>query len=165
MKYRRLNNKELKTLEKEFVKFLAANHVTASDWENLKKEESEKVEGLITIFSDLVIEDTLKEIRYLEFITPHDIKTFFCTEEKIYLQGLTIKNKKEVDFLKMALPKDLAALIHLQEGQVELYSAQKEYQPSRLQELFQMMENGCLISKEGQLFQMLLDLKKGSKTI
>ena len=61
----------------------------------------------------------------------------------------------------MDLPKDLAAMIPLQEGQIELYNAQKEYHPNRAKELFQMMENGCLISKEGQLFQVLKDLKEG----
>ena len=44
MKYRRLNESELKDLEQDFIRFLASNQITASDWEKLKGEETEKRE-------------------------------------------------------------------------------------------------------------------------
>ena len=139
MKYRRLNRKELEIVEQEFVKFLASNHVTASDWEQLKKEGSEKVEGLIGIFSDIVIEQTLEELRYLEFISPKDIKTFYCAQETIHLYGLTIVEGSQVNFLEMTLPNDLSNLIEAKDTTIEIYSAKKAYRPNRSKELFQMM--------------------------
>ena len=48
MKYRRLSNAELQELEKDFVKFLATNHITATDWVKLKENNPIKVEKLIT---------------------------------------------------------------------------------------------------------------------
>ena len=78
MKYRRLTNDELTELEKEFVRFLASNHITALDWEKLKGHDPKRVESLIEVFSDIVFEKILQGIEYLEFKTPTDIKTFHC---------------------------------------------------------------------------------------
>ena len=56
MKYRRLDQNELKTLEKDFIEFLASQSITADEWENMRKEQQL---GLIDIFSDLVFEKVL----------------------------------------------------------------------------------------------------------
>ena len=69
MKYRRLDLAELKTLEKDFVRFLASNHITADDWVKLKKENPEKVERLLDVFSDIVWSKTLSQIQYLESVS------------------------------------------------------------------------------------------------
>jgi len=159
MKYRRLSIQELETLEKEFVQFLASNHITATDWVKLKDTDLEKVEQLIGIFSDIVMEKTLNKLKYLEFITPKDIKTFYCGKDKIHLQGLRMKDNLPYSFLELSLPKDLDALLKSTEEGLEVYRATKDYKDSREQELFQMLEHGCLISKEGILFNLLKGLK------
>jgi len=159
MKYRRLTIEELETLEKEFVQFLAANHITAPDWIKLKSTDSTKVEELIGIFSDIVMEQTLKKLKYLDFISPKDIKTFYCGSDTIYLMGLRMKETVSHNFTELTLPKDLDALLKDPESNLAVYSASKSYKDSREKELFQMLEHGCLISKEGELFKLLKTLK------
>ncbi len=163
MKYRRLELAELEVLEKEFIQFLAANHITAPDWEKIKTDDLEQMNGLLDIFSDIVFEKTLDKLQYLEFIAPLDIKTFFCDKEKIYLLGLKYQSGKSINFREINLGSDLVDLIKDPSTSFEIYSAEKSYQSDRKQELFKMIENGCLISKEGTLYKTLDNWKVAKK--
>ncbi len=58
-KYRSLSQEELKPLEEDFIKFLAANTVAAEDWDKIKKDDPKKAEGLVEIFSDIVWDKAL----------------------------------------------------------------------------------------------------------
>ena len=160
MKYRRLDLAELKTLEKDFVRFLASNHITADDWVKLKKENPEKVEDLLDVYSDIVWNKTLSQIQYLEFIRPTDCKLFYCKEEEIHLLGLSIVKDAGMNFLQINLVTDLPELIAEYKEQISVYSSKKAYQKDREKELFDLLESGCLISKEGHLFQLLDALQK-----
>lgn len=163
MKYRRLDLAELEVLEKDFIQFLAANHITADDWEKMKKEDVVQMNGLLDIFSDLVFDKTLDKLQYLEFITPNDIKTFFCDKDRIYLLGLKSQKGKSINFQTISLPNGLIDLIKNTSTSFEIYSAEKSYQPERKQELFKMLEDGCLISKEGTLYKTLDKWKVAKK--
>ena len=154
MKFRRLTNEELSEMETEFVRFLVANTVTGEDWVQLKKEKPDKAEALIELFSDIVFEKILGDIKFLEYKTAGDIKTFQCLEEKIIMRGIMIDGKTEIDFTKNPDPKELAELVKSSGAKVRVYSAEKAYKNGREQELFKMLEAGCLISK-GELFQTL----------
>lgn len=160
MKYRKLNLEELIALEKEFVRFLASNTVTSDEWERLKQENPEKAERLIEIFSDLVFERTLKEVEFLEFKTPQDIKTFHCLPDKIVMMGLMVEGDSQVDFTAPQDPQQMLALLQLSQARLRLYSAEKKYSKERALELFDMMENGALISRDGDLFKTLTGLRE-----
>jgi len=162
MKYRRLRNEELKELEKDFVKFLATTHVTADDWVKLKATDQEKVEELIGIYSDIVYEKTLKQLEYLEFKTPFDIKTFHCQAEKIVLMGIAVAANSGVDFTKNNTPQEMMEMLRKTEQELKIYTAEKAYKGERERELFDMLESGCLISKDGYLFKTLSKLKSAN---
>lgn len=164
MKYRRLDLAELEVLEKEFVQFLAANHITAADWEKMKIEDLTQMNGLLDIFSDIVFDKTLDNLQFLEFIMPNDIKTFFCDKDQIYLLGLKHQTGKTIDFQELNLPNDLINLVKDSDTSFEIYSAEKSYQPERKQELFKMIESGCLISKGGILYKTLDNWKVAKKS-
>ena len=66
MDFRRLTNNELEELKTEFVRFLVSNTVTGDDWEKIKKENPERAEGLIEIFSDIVFKKIISKVEYLE---------------------------------------------------------------------------------------------------
>lgn len=163
MKYRRLDLAELEVLEKEFIQFLAANHITAPDWEKIKLDDPEQMNGLLDIFSDIVFDKTLEKLQYLEFIASDDIKTFYCDKDQIYLLGLKHQSGRAVNFQQLDLTNDLIDLIKDPSISFEIYSAEKSYQPDRKQELFRMLENGCLISKEGTLYKTLDQWKVAKK--
>ena len=162
MKYRRLTNAELKILEKEFVQFLASNHITKDDWLKLKESAMEKVEELIGIFSDIVFEKTLKKIEYLEFKTSHDLKIFHCKKNTITLIGLSVNKNASIDFTQTHNPKAMAEMLKKTDAALQLYAAEKPYKTNREAELFGMLQGGCLILKDGTLFKTLQTLKTSS---
>lgn len=158
MKYRRLSSDELKELEPQFIRFLASNSITADDWVTLKTANIEKANGLIDIFSDIVFEQTLEKIEYLEYKTPKDIKLFHCLEDKILMMGMMVDEQTTIDFTQNKTPQEMMDILHKAEADLKIYSAEKPYKPNRKAELFKMMENGCLIAN-GMLFKTLEDLK------
>ena len=161
MKYRRLTNEELAELETEFVRFLVSNTVTGDDWEKIKKENPERAEGLIEIFSDIVFDKTISKIEFLEMKTPKDMKIFRCNKEGIELMGMKIEGESNLDFTQDDTPpEEMMAKLQLSDAKLQLYSANKKYKDdNREQEIFQMMQWGSLIS-DGKLFHLLKTLKK-----
>lgn len=154
MKYRRLNNSELEILEKRFVEFLAANTVTASDWEKIKRENVDKAENLIEIFSDIVFDETLEKLEYMQHRTASELRCFHCQESKMIMMGLLAKDAKGFDFREKLSPDQMMEAVKKTGGKLQVFSAEKKYNGDRKQELFKMMQNGCLISK-GEVFKAL----------
>lgn len=152
MQYKRLTNEELTALEKEFIQFLSANTITKTDWEKLKSEESDKVEELILMFSDIVWDKTLENIKYLEYCAQKDLKTFYCGNDKIVLRGITIQSENG-NFLEQSL-SELQELNANNKVELGYISSEKTYQPSRNKELFNMIQNGCTIGTP-ELFKSL----------
>lgn len=161
MKYRKLDREELESLEPEFIRFLAANTVTGEDWVKIKSESPEKAEHLIDIFSDIVFEKILDGVEYLEFKSPQDYKTFYCTADRIYLLGLRVEGSTDLDFTSELPPQEMVRQLQDAGASLKLYAAEKTYKPDRRQELFRMMENGALISKDGAMYKLLEGLKGG----
>jgi hypothetical protein len=159
MKYRRLRPDELEQLEREFIHFLVANGIPGPDWEKMKANDAEKAGQLIELFSDVIFDKTLEQVQYLEFKSPKDIKTFHCREDKIVLNGLRIEGETPLDLTMPQDPQEMMRQLSAGSAKLRLYTAQKDYHPSRKEELFNMMENGALISRDGALFKTLEALK------
>lgn len=157
MKYRRLRADELKDLEPDFVRFLAANALPADSWEKLKQEKPEAAEELIEQFSEVVFEKVLTNVEYLEFKTPKDIKVFHCQEDKITMLGLEVKGNTDLDFTKTTDPAEMNRQLQVSGANANVYRAEKQYKGDRKMELFKMMESGCLISK-GLIYNALKEL-------
>ena len=159
MKYRRLTKEELPKLEKEFINFLSVNGITGPDWEKIKKERPIEANQHIDVFSDMVFEKVLKDVNYLEFRTPNDLKIFHCQEDKIVMMGIFVEGKSSLDFTKQQTHEEMLTALKNSNAQVKLYQAEKTYQKERNTELFDMMENGCLIAKK-EIFEMLKKLRQ-----
>ena len=157
MKYRRLSIEELKDLETAFIRFLAANGIPGEDWEKIKTNDSKRTDELIDVFSDTVFHDTLTKIEHLQHIQAKAIKTFHCLPDKLKLIGLVVDGDSQIDFTKMDSPKMMAQQIATSSAELKMYTAEKPYTSKREMELFQMMENGCLISN-GEIFGLLKQL-------
>ncbi len=158
MKYRRLTIEELEELEQDFIRFLASNSIIGDDWVKMKEKSPNKSNDLIDVFSDLIFERTLRKIEHLEFKTPNDMKLFHCLEDKIVMMGLFIEGHSTLDFTKPTTPNKMLQQLKNSSAQLKLYQAEKQFSRQRELELFEMMENGCLISK-GELFHTLQQLK------
>lgn len=139
MKYRCLSNEELAELEDEFKHFLISNGVHSEEWEDLNKKKDKKVQELVEIFSDIVLDKALKNIKYLEHITPNDIKSFKCDNDKMVLIGIASKNQN-IDFTKDVLA-DFA-------DELDIFKTSKPYHEKRELEVFELLQSGCSIINE-----------------
>lgn len=147
MKYRCLTNKELKELEDDFKTFLIANHVHAEEWEKINKTYPDKAQELVEMFSDIVLDKALKNIKYVEYVNKDNIKSFFCDENEITLIGVT-SNSSDVDFTKQKLNE-------IKPSHLSLFKATKPYAKNRELEIFDLIESGCSIGHK-DLYDNLL---------
>ena len=153
-KYRRLSNSELEELRDDFVKYLCAQSITADDWQKLKGQDAEKVDELIELFSDIVMEKALSAIEFLELITSDEIRVFHIQETKTKLIGLTF-NKKGID---LADPRQFEEIFKDSDSLLsfdpQVYSMEKEHSKSRAEESFFLLNMGASISTK-ELFEQL----------
>ena len=161
MEYRRLTLDELKELEPEFKRFLATHQLQPEDWENLKSEQPERVEELIDQFSDIVFDQVLGKVYYLEYRQAREISIFHFGEENMEIAGLRItSNNPDIDLNDKAVINRLANNPNsmLAEGEIEVFNTHKPYQRSRKQEILHFWESGCVVGDE-QLFRTIQQLK------
>lgn len=148
LKYRLLTDEELQELEHEFKQFLIVNEIYDEEWRKLNAEKNNKVDDLIVLFSNLVIEKSLKKIMFLEVVTEDGIKAFHFKENEVVLIGIT-SAKKNINFLTVS-PKELTT------APLKIYSVTKNYEASREDEVFKMVQSGAGIIDEKRFLQLEL---------
>jgi hypothetical protein len=151
MKYKRLTSEELHALEPDFVRFLATAQVTGPDWEKMKKEEIEKAEELIDVFSDIVYDKVLRKIQYLEYRDEKTMNVYYCGNEKIQLAGLRVKENSALDLTKGNIPEQW----NEHQSAITIVRSEKKYEKEREEEVFELLQNGCLITDE-KMFKILM---------
>jgi uncharacterized protein DUF6495 len=156
MKYRCLTHEELVELEEEFKHFLITNNVYTEEWERLNKKKDKRVQELVELFSDLVLDKALKNINYLEHITNHDIKSFKCDQTQMTLIGISSKNKK-IDFTK-----DILTDI---KDELAIFKTNKPYFKQRELEVFELLQSGCSIIDEDRFKKLELAYTYSSKHV
>ena len=154
MKYKRLENAELKALEKEFIHFLSSAQITGSDWEKMKTKETEKAEELIDVFSDLVYEKVMSKIDHLEYRDNKSLNLFHFTNDKILLVGLRVKDNNSLDLMTDNV---FEAWNQSNMNSVSLVKTEKGYSKERGLEVFELLQTGCFIT-DGKLFNLLKEL-------
>ena len=154
-KYRLLTKDELHSLEPDFIKYLVLNGITKEDWVKLKANELEKAEKIMELFSDVVFQKILRNIKYLDFYDIHSIKCFKCEEEQIFLIGMDTKDEN-YDF---TTPEGVARAQDHPPSDLQVYTTSKAYNKDRQLEIFNMLESGCIIS-EGKIYNSLGEILK-----
>lgn len=151
MRFRRLTIEELEELKDEFIQFLAANTITGDDWTKLKEEENEKAEKLIDIFSEIVMEKSLSNVRFLEKREPKNLLLFHARAEEIDLIGLSI-DSDQYDFTN---PDDIKELMSdPSKVNLQMFRSSKPYTKAREEEVFELLETGCQVT-DNTLFAAL----------
>ena len=84
MKYRQLTKEQFESLHKEFAQFLATQKIDADKWTALKSENSPIVKEELELFSDLVWDDVLNKVEYLEHFSKTSVNLFKCEKEAVY---------------------------------------------------------------------------------
>ncbi len=159
VKYRRLSIDELKELESEFVRFLASNSVTADDWVGIKEKTPEKAEQLMDMFSDIVFEKILEKVDYLEHKRKGDLRVYKFLDDHIKMVGMYVEGETTLDFTKNESPEVMMQQLRQSGGNVKMFTGEKKYKKTKEMEIFLIMEEGALISKDPTLFDTLSALK------
>lgn len=154
MKYRLLTLEELKELEPEFVRFLSSNQITADDWISIKANNPQKVDELVELFSDIVLEKVLTKVKYAEQRSSDSLLLFHFTDEEIILAGLSTQKDSEIDFTQQECIAEIAANPSNFSGQINFFKTEKKYIKSREEEIFAILAAGGLITDE-KLFNAL----------
>lgn len=161
-KYRRLTTEELELLEEDLIRFLAANSITAEDWEKLKKDEPDKAMGLIDRFSDIVFDKVLSKDLDLEHRSSKKLKLFRCEQERIRLMGLDLPKDSPIDMTDPEAFRELMQEPKKYGTGADLYKAEKGYDKDREEEIKEMLEHGCRLT-EKKFFSLLEQVHEGKR--
>ena len=145
MKYRQLTKEQFESLHEDFAKFLATQKIDAGEWNKMKSKNSELVQQELDLFSDLVWDDVLTKVDYLEHFSKTSVNFFKCEKEAIYRIVVTID--KEIDLLSEEGYKWL--LQNPKDDAVDYLKGSKQYTSDRNKELFDLIEKGSQIARGG----------------
>jgi hypothetical protein len=155
VKYRRLSDEELKELEQEFKQFLIANGVHNEEWLKLNEGQPGEVLNLVDMFSDLVLEKSLEQIKYLIHSSSSDLKVFWFQKNKAKLVALK-SNTKVVDFTMEAWMSEIPE----NHSEVDVFTSEKKFdEKNRSKELYMLINAGAKVSTE-QMYKLIRELVK-----
>lgn len=155
MKYKRLSSEELQALEPEFINFLASNSITAPDWLALKEEDMARVDELIDLFSDMVFDNIVTKVKFVEHLSARDLMIFHCKEESLHMAGIQLTDECGIDLTDEDFFEVWQANNDIRG--IQVYQKEKKYTGDRNADVFQLIESGCVITDE-KLFNTLLKL-------
>lgn len=149
MKYARLTKEQFEELHQEFINFLASQSITAEEWDAIKKNKPEVAEEELDVFSDLIWEGVLNNVKYLEHISPQQLMLFHISETHIHLIAIRIDNES-IDITSEYGYKWLQQ--NLQDDTVSLYTSSKAISDDRNKDIFILIQQGSNITK-GALYR------------
>jgi hypothetical protein len=159
IKYRRLDGKEFDLLEGDFVRFLASNSIQAQDWQNLKSDSPNKVDELMDIFSDTVLDKVYSKAKYLIIVKSTEFHAFKMDDSFGTLIGVRFNspnlNLLNKDELEAIISSEKSFLSH----QPKLFSLNKKYDKTKPEEVFFLVKQGAVLVDK-KWFVFLESLKK-----
>lgn len=155
VKYRRLSDEELKELEQEFKQFLIANGVHNEEWVSINEKQPEEAMNLVDMFSDLVLEKSLEQIKYLIHSTQGDLKMFWFKKNQAQLVALK-SNTSAIDFTAESWLSSVPEC----HDQIECFTSEKKFiEKDRSKEIYTLVKAGAQVSSE-QMYKLVHQLVK-----
>jgi len=148
MKYRQLTKEQFESLHHEFAQFLATQKIDVNEWKEIKTKKTELAEEELNLFSDLVWEDVLNKVNYLEHFSSTSINVFKTEQKEV--SRIVVQVNKDIDLLTQEGYEWL--LKHPKDESVDYFKGTKVYGSERNTEIFDLIEKGSQISK-GELFE------------
>jgi hypothetical protein len=153
MKYARLSKEQFESLHEEFALFLATQSIDKKQWDQIKTENLTLTDELVDLFSNVVWDQSLDKITYLENRSDHHLFLFKCLDKRIDLILIQLESNcpslSEKDY-KRWLGE------HLTDPQVSIFESNRIFNEDFKKEKFKLMEQGALVT-DGATFE---DLKK-----
>lgn len=158
MKYRVLTYEELEERTPQFLQFLAQHGIDTSQWSKLLEENPQRALNLVEDFSDLVMEDTLNQIEFLEKRSQNKLRVFKMLETKIVVITLQVQAETKLNLCRHAsIARLLAGFDHNMWNLIDLNISEYQYEQERSQKIFQLMQQDCFITKASE-FDALYNL-------
>jgi len=149
MKYIRLTKEQLDEMHQEFINFLAAQSITAEEWESIKRDKPEVAEQELDVFSDLIWEGVLSKVEYLEHFSPQHMFLFKVDSLKISMISVEVENKS-IDITTAQGYKWLQE--NFMKDEVNLYNSSKLLSDDRNNDIFVLIRQGASIT-QGDLYK------------
>jgi len=142
-KYRLLSNDELQQFEKEFIEFLVVNGIEPDKWEKIKENDQTSVDKIIELFSDVILESVLRNIKFIQIKSRSYVQAIECLPDKMI--SIAIEDEKFKQKSEEKKPS---------ESSLNLFKTEREYVGTRELDLFNLLQKGYEIS-DGTLFAKL----------
>jgi hypothetical protein len=142
MRFRILNDEELKALEQEFIQFLVVNHVYAEEWKQINQSEPDKAIQLVELFSDQVLLKVYEKIQYLEFRSKDSLILFYCGNQKIALISVQSKDDK----IDLSTAESIHEALTSQVENLTFFKNERVYTMTREDEIHRLIDKGCIVS-------------------
>jgi hypothetical protein len=158
MKYTRLTKEQLEELHPEFINFLATQTIDKKEWDDLKTNKPEIALQEIDVFSDLIWDKAITNVRFIDHFSKNHIFLFKCHDT--FLESLIVQTSNvDIDFFTNEGLEWLGN--NLFSNVVTIQIGKKDVTDNRNEEVFKIIQNGGIISK-GELYIKLTALIKVS---
>jgi hypothetical protein len=145
MKYRRLTIAELEELREEFVLFLASNSIDASAWQEIKELQPDRMNELLDLFSDMVIDKALRNISSLKIVAQNELYLFLFEQTDAKVIRFSISEASGLDLRDdQTLAKLAIGEIELSNLSPELYKGNKVLKGNREEEMYELLCKGAV---------------------
>lgn len=145
MKYRILNDGELKHLEEELKQFLIINGVHGEEWERINKEDPDTAIELVELFSDTVLQQVYEKLKYLELRSENNLLVFYFGLNMAELISISVKEPGKSD---LSTPESIHRALSDQAENLLWSSNIREKIEQRENEIHQLLQNGAVPSTE-----------------
>lgn len=150
MKYSRLTTEQFESLSNEFSLFLASHSIDLKQWDKIKISSQDSVDHILDLFSDLVWEDILHKVKFVENVSSTHLFLFKCDKNSI--DSIIIKSSDPSINLNSS-EGQVWLSNNLNSNSIEILKSTKKTNTNRNSEIYSLISKGSQIS-EGQLFVM-----------
>lgn len=137
-----LSREEMTLFDEDFKHYLIVNGISNEAWLEMNEKNVSEAQKIVEVFSDVVLQKAYEKIQFLEFRSKQQLMLFSCEKEEIHLIGLSA-NDEAVDF---STPVAIKESILNYNSQIQSFRQTKKYSKKREVELFEMTEQGCVVS-------------------
>ena len=148
MKYTRLTKEQLEELHPEFINFLATQSIDKKEWDDIKANKPLIAEQEIDVFSDMIWDKALTNVKYIDHFSKNYIFLFKCIDENVYSYVIN-STDPSTDFLSNEGITWLSENVF--SDSVQIQQGKKDISEGRNESLFDIIKKGGIISK-GELF-------------
>jgi hypothetical protein len=157
MKYKFLTQDELELLENELLQFLIVHGVDGPTWKKMNEEHPEKAVELVGVFSDLVWQRSLEKVKFIEQLNADAFGVFAFHSD--YCEFYNLRSKSNDSSCSSF--DDFIVLLKENPSQMEITRLTKNYSRPREMEIFEMLNNGLLLSHQSK-YDILQNIHKNA---